>query len=163
MVDKNKAMVDYIKQCDTIRNNKLFFNFINVGDNNKIFTTIGQDVVMNNNYIDGSIGMQYQFSIIDFRSLNDLPIIQGKSHENIDELLDVQGIIDWINEQEEDKNYPNFGTDCVIQEIRCSTNNPVLNGIDNSLSPNLAKYSVTIIVEYIDNSKKIWNKEGGSL
>ena len=74
------------------------------------------------------------------------------------EISEVQEIIDWINEQAEAKNYPNFGHYCTIEEMRCDTDRPVLNGVfaDSQGSP-VARYSFTIQIDYLDTTKKIWN------
>ena len=71
--------------------------------------------------------------------------------------MQVQDIIDWITEQAELRNYPDFGEDCVIDDMRALSNNPNLNGVDTSIKPALAKYSVSIQIDYIDNSKKLWS------
>ena len=83
---------------------------------------------------------------------------EGYSDENIDDLSDVQALIDWVNEQDDEQNYPDFGDMCDIDRIYTTTEAPNLAGIDNKVSPNLARYDVTIKVDYLDNSKRLWNK-----
>ena len=68
----------------------------------------------------------------------------------------IQNLIDWIREQEDAHNYPNFGSDCQIDEILTTTDSPSFDGIDEQVSPPLAVYSVTIQIRYIDKSKRIW-------
>ena len=158
-VDKNQAIIDFLLSCPQIRDNPLFFNAINAKDNNKEIITVANDRAMHTPFIDGSIAKRFTFTIIDFRSISYQAIVkqQGYVHENVEELLDVQGIIDWIEEQHEAHNYPDFGEDCIIDSMTSTTDNPSLNGIDNSSSPALAKYSISIQIEYIDNSKRIWS------
>ena len=74
----------------------------------------------------------------------------------MEELLDVQSIIDWIDEQNDLCNFPDFGEHCIIDGITALTDTPRLNGVDNSISPALAKYSVSIQITYLDTSKCVW-------
>ena len=76
---------------------------------------------------------------------------------NGDGIGDIQGIIDWITEQNDAQNYPDFGDKCSIEEMRVLTDNPNLDGIDTSTKPSLARYSMSIRIDYLDKSNKIWN------
>jgi hypothetical protein len=158
-MDKNQAVIDYLNDCPAIQNNSLFFNFINAKDNNKQFVTVGNDKNVEQPYIDGSVLKRYTFTIIDYRSIAYQAIVKqpGYINENVEELLDVQSIIDWVTEQNDLRNYPDFGNDCIIESIQALTDNPNLNGVDTTVTPALAKYSISIRIEYLDNSKKIWN------
>lgn len=165
-VDKNQAVIDFLMGCDTIANNPLFFNFLNAKDNSKQIITEGNETLLNKKFIDGSVLKRYTFTIIDFRSVTYLPIPKTPQtttttevpvNENVEELLDVQGIMDWINQQADAQNYPDFGNYCTIEDMRTTSENPNLNGIDTQVSPALAKYSISIQIDYIDTSKAIWN------
>ena len=161
MTDKNKAIIDYLLTCDDIRNSSIYFNFINAKDDTKQIISDSNDIELNTHYIDGSCLKQYQCTLINFVSLSTRPIVksEGFIDENIADLQAIQSIIDWIGVQDDNNNYPDFGTDCVVEKIQTTSNNPNLNGIDSSTTPALAKYSITIQVEYLDKSKVIWNKE----
>lgn len=157
MVDKNQAIIDFLMDCPQISNNSTYFNFTNAKDNSKSIITDGNDKAINRPYIDGSIQKRYTFTIIDFRSMTDLAIPKDVSliNENVEELLDVQGIIDWVTEKADNLEFPDFGEECLIDDMRTTSNNPILNGVDSTGSPRLAKYSMSIIIDYVDNSKKI--------
>ena len=157
-VDKNQAIIDFLITCPQIANNKLFFNFINGKDNDKQIITKSTDVKTNKVYIDGSVQKKYSCSIIDFRSISYNAVVKYPSYpnENVEELYDVQGILDWINEQADNYNFPNFGSDCIIETMKTVTDVPNLNGVDTSISPAIAKYSIAIQIEYLDTSKQIW-------
>lgn len=157
--DKNQAVIDFLLNCPQIRDNPLFFNVINAADNDKQIITQSNDVNINKNFIDGSVMKRFTFTIIDFRSViyQPLPKVGGYVSENVEEMLDVQGIIDWVNTQADEQNYPDFGDDCQIDSMKTTSENPNLNGIDTSVSPALAKYSMTIQIDYLDTSKVIWN------
>lgn len=158
MADKNQAVIDFLLTCPQLASNPMFFNFINAKDNNKQIITLANDVSLHRPYIDGSVLKRYTFTIIDFKSVsyNAIVTIAGYSDENVDEMFEVQDIIDWITEQDESRNYPDFGPDIQIDSMRALSDNPNLNGVDNSVQPALAKYSISIQIDYIDNSKKLW-------
>ena len=163
---KEQAIIDYLLTCDSVKNDPLFFNFINAKDKNKQIIILPNEKSINQPFVDGSIRKRYTFTIIDFRSVSYNALVtalgtttssQQIPNENVDEFLDVQGIIDWITQQNKERNFPDFGDKCVIEEIRALTDNPNLNGVDTNVKPSLAKYSVSIQIDYIDMSEVLWN------
>lgn len=158
-MDKNQAVINFLIQCPQIRDNPLFFNFAEVEDNSRQIVTMANDRVVNKPYIDGSVLKRFTFTLVDYRTVTYQSIVklEGYPNENVSELMDIQSVMDWINEQADLHNYPDFGSDCVIESMRTATDEPTLNGVDKSVSPSIAQYSMSIIIEYIDNSKKIWN------
>lgn len=159
MVDKNQAVINFLIDCPQLRDNPLFFNFVEAKDNNKQLLVLGNEKSLNTTFIDGSVMKRYTFTIIDYRSVAYQAIVKDTQHinENVEELLDVQGIIDWISNQEDLHNYPDFGEKCQIESMTALTDNPNLNGVDSSTKPSLAKYSFSIRIDYLDTSKRIWN------
>ena len=157
--NKTQATIDFLLTCDSIKNSPLFFNFINAKDNSKQILTLANEKVTNQSFVDGSVAKRYTFTIIDFRSVayNALVAQEGYSDENVEEYLDVQSIIDWVQEQDDDRNYPDFGENCIIDSMRVLTDNPNLNGVDTSTKPSLAKYSLSIQIDYLDTSRALWN------
>lgn len=157
-MDKNKAVIDFLIQCPAIQNSSLYFNFTQAEDDNKQFVTEGNDKLMDKPFIDGSVQKRYTFTIIDYRSVAYQALVKDPNfievNENVEEMLDVQGIMDWINEQADAHNYPDFGEDCFIDDMKTLTENPNMNGVDTSLTPGLAKYSMSVQIDYIDNSKR---------
>jgi len=159
MVDKNQAIIDFLLDCPQLMYNSVFFNAINAKDNDKQIITQSNDASLNSKYIDGSVLRRYTFTLIDFRSVlyQPLPKVEGYVSENVEELFDVQSIMDWVNEQADLQNYPDFGEDCIIDSMRTTSDNPNLNGIDTNVTPALAKYSMSIQIDYLDTSKAVWN------
>lgn len=157
-VDKNQAVINFLSDCPQIKNNRLFFNFINGQNNDKQIITVANDRSVQRPYIDGSVRKRFSFTLIDFRSVSYQPVVmtQGYPNENVEEMLDVQGILDWVNTQADAHSYPDFGEDCIIDDMVTSSDVPNLNGVDSSVKPSLAKYSISIFIEYVDNSKKLW-------
>lgn len=158
-VDKNEAIIEYLLTCEDIANSTLYFNFANIKDSITQFITLAQDVAIDTPFIDGAVLKRYSLTIISYLSISDNPVVKvaGYSNENVSDMAEVQALIDWISEQDNNRNYPDFGTQCEVESIRTTTNNPVLDQIDATRTPPLAKYTFTIQVDYIDNSKKIWS------
>lgn len=159
MVDKNQAIIEYLRNCPQIAANPLFFNFIEAKDNNKQLVTVANDINIQKPYIDGSVLKRFTFTIIDYRSIAYQAVVMavGYTNENVEEMLDVQAMLNWIEEQDNNKNFPDFGPTCEIEKIEALTDTPRLNGVDTSVSPALAKYSISIRVTYLDTSKQLWN------
>ena len=158
-VDKNQAVIAFLLQCPTIASNPVYFNFLNAKDNDKQIITQTNETDLNHNYIDGCIMKRFTFTIIDFRSVAYLPIpsVAGYVSENVEEMFDVQGILDWVNAQADAENFPDFGESCIIDKMKTTSENPNLNGVDTGVTPALAKYSISIQIDYIDTTKAIWN------
>lgn len=161
--DKNSAIIEYLLQCPSIGGKPTFFNFINAEDNNKQIITVAQDVYLHTPYIDGTVMKRYVFTLVDYKSISYNAIVQMNGYsdlypdENVEEILEVQNIIDWITQQNDARHYPDFGDKCIVENIRALTDTPNLNGVDTSIQPALARYSVSIQVDYLDTSKQIWN------
>lgn len=158
MADKNKAVLNFITTYSEIETSPIFINFINAKDNDVQIVTSDNEKSLNRKFVDGSVMKQYTFSIIVTHSITDLAIAKdGIVGENIDDLADMQAFMDWVNEQGENHNYPDFGSDCVIEEMHTTAENPSLDGINTEVSPALALYSMEIRIDYIDYSKVIWS------
>ena len=160
MTDKNSAIIEYLLTCEYIQNNSIYFNFINAKNDAKQVLADSNDRILDRRYIDGSVLKQYQCTLVDFKTLSTSPVPRalGYTDENVADIHVVQNILDWIEAQNDARNFPDFGTTCIVESIRTTANNPNLDGIDASITPALAKYSITIQVEYLDTSKVIWNK-----
>lgn len=158
MVDKNKAILDFITTYTGITTSPIFVNFINAKNDDIQFLTSSNDKSLNRKFIDGSVMKQYTFSLVITKSITDMAIAKDLlENENIDDMADIQAFMDWVNEQGENQNYPNFGEDCVIEEMHTAAENPSLDGINTEVSPALALYSMEIRINYIDYSKVIWS------
>lgn len=157
-IDKNQAVIDFLLTCPAIQDNPLFFNFLNAKDDNKQLVVTGNEKSINKAFVDGSVQKRFTFTIIDYKSVAYQAIVNSPIlvNENVQEVFETQGIIDWISEQNDSRNFPNFGDDCIIEEMHTLTDNPNLNGVDTSVSPALAKYSISIQIDYVDTSKMIW-------
>lgn len=158
-MDKNIAMIKYLLQCPTIQENPLFFNFANEEDGNNHFIT--ENDTKKRTYIDGSVQKQYTFTIASYSSVTHNAVVEDEGdillNENIANMAKVQEILDWVEEQSDNRNFPDFGPECEIDEMSTLTIDPDIDGIDTSVNPPIARYSVGVKLTYLDNSKKIWN------
>ena len=157
--DINTAIIEYLQTCPYLQNIKVYFNFAQATDNIKQLVTVAQPTSTVKTFIDGSKEKIYSITIIDYRSVAYQPLVNAEGdypNENVEEFLDVQGIIEWIEEQDDLRNFPELGDDYVVDKVSTTTDIPNLNGVDTSIQPTLAKYSVTIQVQYLDKSKVVW-------
>ena len=158
-IDKNKATLTFLQDCPVIKDNPLFFNFGNVRNNDCQYITTSNDTALDKRFIDGSKLRRFIFTLATFRSISDNEIVKDDSvdNENVEDLFELQSIIDWVNEQGENEEYPDFGQDMQIEEMVTTTDIPRFDGVDTSVSPALAMYSMTIRIDYIDYTKTIWS------
>lgn len=153
-MDKNKIMVAFLLGCPTFQTSSLFFNFAEAKDDVSVFIKDADKKLKT--YIDGSVLRAYTFSIISCKSVTQNAIISAATDENIESLAEVQAIIDWINQEAEERRFPLFDTNCIVDEMQCLTDDPGLYSVDASVDPPLAKYTITIQIQYLDKSKMIF-------
>lgn len=157
MSDKNKAMISFLLRCPIIQENPLFFNFADEEDGNNHFITEKDSKIKR--YIDGSELKQYTFTIASYYSVSHNAILtnEGEIYDaNIENMAKIQEILDWINEQADNEEYPDFGENCEIDEMETLTIDPDIDGIDTSVNPPVARYSVGVKLKYLDKSKQVW-------
>lgn len=155
-MDKNQLMVEFLQTCPIIKDSPLFFNFGKVEDNAHQITIYSDDVALQKPYIDGSVLKRYTYSIDSFKSVACIPVLEVNTDENIEDLIEVQGLLDWINEQGEIFNFPNFGESISIEEMKTLSSKPELVGVESNLNPPVAIYRIVIQIDYIDNTKRLW-------
>ena len=156
--DKNTATLNFLVTYPDMQTSPLFVNFMDAKDNDVQFITDSNEVALNRKFIDGSVMKQYTFAIIITRSITNMALAKdGMLSENIDDLADIQAFMDWVNEQGDNQIYPDFGEDCVIENMHTVAENPSIDGINTEVSPALALYSIEIRIDYIDYSKVIWS------
>ena len=156
--DKNKATIAFIATYEGIATSPIFVNLINATDNDVQILTSSNEKYLNKPFIDGSVKKQYTFSIVVTKTITNLALPKDDIvGENIDDLAEMQAFMDWINEQGENENYPDFGDKCIIEEMHTTAENPSIDGINSEISPPLALYTMDIRIDYIDYSKVIWS------
>ena len=153
-MDKNKVVIEFLMGCPTIQKNPLFFNFADIAaDSNHLVTRTD---TIKKHYVDGTTLKTYTFTIACYKSVSHNAIV-GEGDENVANMAIVQEILDWINSKADERIYPDFGADYIVESMETLTSDPDLDGVDTSVNPPLARYSIGVKIEYIDNTKKLWN------
>lgn len=138
-INKHEAMWDFLSDCPLIVN---FLKFNSVEDTQgevSIATTATEK--WEKKYVRNHGIMRYDFALI-FMQPHDM----GTSSVNIDEIFDVQEVMTWIDKQNANSNFPNFGEECKMLSIENLQNVPTLSAVnaDNSV----AKYMLQCRVRY---------------
>ena len=159
-MDKNEAMIKFLMQCPTIQDNPLFFNFAEAEDGNNHFIT--EKDTKKKTYIDGSMLKQYTFTIASYYAVSHTAVLNDTDtdtivDENVENMAKVQAVLDWIDAQADNQNYPDFGSECEVEDMSTLTTDPDIDGIDTSVNPPIARYSVGVKLMYRDYSKTVWN------
>lgn len=152
-------MIDYLLTCNDIASGSLFFNYAEESESAYSFLTVADDKDLQKPYIDGSVMKRYTFQFMCYKPLSNNPLVNeaGFADENMKNLEEVQHILDWVEEQESLRNYPDFGNSVLPDRIYCMTDDPNLFEIDTESDPALAKYSVIVRFEYLDKTKMLFN------
>lgn len=157
-MNKAKAVLSFLTTYEGIETSPIFVNFINAKNDDVQLLTSENDTATNRKFVDGSVMKRYIFSIVITKSITSLAIAKDAlMSENIDDLADMQQFMDWVNEQGDNQNYPDFGEDCNIEDMHTTAENPSIDGINTEANPALALYSMEIRIDYIDYSKVIWS------
>ena len=156
MIDKNKVMIEFLRNCPVIDKNPLYFNFGNIEDNSYQVITDSNDTSLSQPYIDCSILKRYTFYIDCFKTIAYNKVIKGYQDENLYDISEVQAILDWVNEQDRNKIYPDFGEDCLIDSMQSTTESPDLHSVEDTTTSPIAVYRISIQIDYIDNTEKLW-------
>ena len=154
MVNRDKAIIDFINQCPAIAENDLFFNYVEGDDSINQFITVSDAKLKS--FIDGSVLKVYTFTIASYKFIGIRPVT-NEYDENMEKMAEVRAIIEWIEEQNALKNFPDFGEGLVVEKMECSSDEPMVNGMESD-NPPLAKYSIPIRIEYLDMTSQLWNK-----
>ncbi len=99
-------------------------------------------------FINGDVGKAYGFTV---------EVVKEYSTYGDDLNLEcmnfVQGFMDWLEEQNTQKNYPDFGENCEVEEVEILQNMPNFAGINAEAG--LAKYMVQGRILYLQKAKKL--------
>lgn len=136
-MDKNKEVWNFIKTYPNFE--KLYYNFCIAEDGNQSFIPNPTDFVMKQDVL-GTKTKYYDFAITCFSSLSDIPF----SEENVIDHEAMQNFIEWFENQDKLRNYPNFGNNCNIEKMTSLQNIPSASALDKEM----AKYMVQCRIVY---------------
>lgn len=156
MIDKTTAIIEFLRECPTIKANPVFFNFGEVEDGTYQANIQSDEVLLNLHFIDGSVLKRYTLFLDSFKSVSYIPVVNGKSDENLEGFSEVQEVIDWINDKSNKQEFPDFGEDFVIEDMKTLTDRPALVGVNTQQNPPTAVYRISIQIDYVDLTKRIW-------
>lgn len=168
-VDLNKRILEYIYECSVVEENPMYFTVAEEQDNSNQLLVGREEPRDEIAYVDGTVERTYRAEILMYKSVAYSPIVteetsEGKRvpsdlylNENLEDIEDGQTLIDWIQEQNDNRHFPDFGEWCIIESVETTSNRPVLNGVNPELEPPLAQYSVGLVIKYLDVEKQLWN------
>ena len=137
--NRNQALQDWFSQSPYVTD--LYFNFTPAEEGVTGVAPISGETVLKR-YLGGYALKEYDFGVVQFKSVNtDVP----NNNDNATEMYDVDLLMDWIKEQDKQRNYPNF-EGCTIQRVEVLNNMPVVTGQDDKV----AKYMCQCRVTYLE-------------
>lgn len=94
-------------------------------------------------YITGKVQKQYGFTIIIVKSYS-----SDDDDLNIEAMNFAQEFMDWLDAQNEKKDFPDFGEKCTVEKIENLQNMPNLAGINEK--EGLARYMIQARIVYTE-------------
>lgn len=139
---KHDAMKEYFEpKIIELVDDVLHFNFSDEAPDNISFLTNYSDKVIKN-YVRAS-QKEYGFTILITKAYS-----TSADDLNLEAMNFAQRFMDWIEEQNRLKNYPDFGSDCEILKIENLQNMPNLAGVNQE--EGLARYMLQCRVIYME-------------
>ena len=123
----------------------LSFNFSpESADSFSLITDYSDKVVKE--FICGDIRKAYGFAIVIIKNYS-----TSGDDLNLECMNFVQVFMDWMEEQDRNKHYPDFGDDCDIEKMEVLQNMPNLAGVN--AEEGLAKYMIQGRILYMEHGK----------
>lgn len=124
----------------------LGFNFSpESSDSIALITNYSDQVVKK--YITGKVKKQYGFTIIVVKSYS-----TSGDDLNLEAMNFVQAFMEWLEKQDSEKIYPDFGKNCSVEKLECLQNMPNLAGVNAQAG--LARYMVQCRILYMERKEK---------
>lgn len=156
-VDHYQSTLAFLKTCPAMAGVFSFQGIESSGSAIQVLTQAGEQTAVKT-FIDGSKEKNFDFVVCFYRPISSMPYIPsvGTGNASLESLIDVQDLIDWLDEKSEKREFPDFGTNRSVSRIYSLNTEPQLLWIDSEhYNPPLAKYTVTLRVEYMDYSHSI--------
>ncbi len=148
--DLNQAVVEWLKQNPEIQ--RLYTIFGKEQAGNLLFVP-KPNKIKEKQFIDGSELKSYSLALYSFAEISRQPVecAEPEPTRNMKKLYEVENLIQWVEAQEQNRNYPNFGQHCKVEKVEVLFG----NAKPSVKTPELAKYSIQIRIEYVDFSKAL--------
>lgn len=136
---KAEAIRDYLNRYPQLYT-WLYFNTVVESPDNTSMLTDSDNVLQK--YIDGSKDREYLFSVAMVKEYD-----TGTSDINMQALNETQSFIEWVQSNNENNVFPDFGEKCGIDEVEVLTEVPNL-AIDPE--KNVARYLISMRIPYTE-------------
>ena len=128
---------------EDLAGNMLNFNFSpEAADSISLITNYSDRV--RKKYITGETEKEYCFTIIVVKSYS-----SDADDLNLEAMNFGQAFMDWLEEQDRQKNYPDFGENCRIRKMENLQNMPNLSGVN--IQEGLARYMIQARIIYTES------------
>lgn len=139
---KHEAVKEFFEQkVEEIAEKQLGFNFSDDTEDNISIITNYSALQLKKYFIGAE--KEYGFSIIIVKEYS-----TDEDDLNIQAMNFAQSFMDWLEEQNKNKNYPDFGENCMIKKMENLQNMPNLAGI--LPEANLARYMLQCRIIYFE-------------
>lgn len=98
-------------------------------------------------FVTGKAQKQYGFTIIIVKEYS-----SGGDDLNLEAMNFSQAFMDWLDERNQNRKFPDFGPDCVVEKMENLQNMPNLSGVNYEAS--LARYMIQCRIIYTENRKE---------
>lgn len=143
---KHDAIKQYFEpKVEELAGNLLNFNFSPESEDSISLITNYSDKVRKK-YITGDVEKEYGFTVIIVKSYS-----SGYDDLNLEAMNFAQSFMDWMDEQDRNKDYPDFGGNCTVEKMECLQNMPNLSGVNQDGT--MARYMIQARVIYKERKK----------
>ena len=143
---KHEAIKIYFEpKVEELAGNILSFNFSPESEDSILLITNYSDKVRKR-YVTGDVQKEYGFTIIIVKSYS-----TGCDDLNLEAMNFAQAFMDWMDEQDEKRDYPDFGENCTVEKMECLQNMPNLSGVNQDGT--MARYMIQARVIYKERKK----------
>lgn len=139
MENYNKIMVDYLLQYPLLQSYLYFNTSTDIVGNTSIRTVSSN--TWERRFLRGKGIKNYDFAVVCMTQQD-----TGTSDVNVTEVFNVEKFMKWIDEQNKNKNFPDFGEGIKILSIENLQNMPSFGGTNEA--GNIAEYLFQVRVRY---------------
>lgn len=146
---KHEAVKEYFEQkVIELVDKNINFNFSQEAKDNIAIITryAGKEI---KSYINGDTKKEYGFAIIIIKQYS-----TDQDDLNIESMNFSQAFMDWIDEQNKNKRFPDFGSNCEVEKIENLQNMPNIAEVDDKAG--LARYMIQGRILYTEKSGQDW-------
>ena len=145
-VDYTEIVFSISPKASELAGDMLNFNFSPESEDSISLITNYSDKVKKK-YITGDVLKEYGFTIVIVKSYSSC-----QDDLNLEAMNFAQAFMDWLDQQNESKDFPDFGEDCAVQKMENLQNMPNLSGVNQDGT--MARYMIQARVIYKERKKR---------